>query len=145
MSILSASTGPLPAEPPAVPQGSDPVWRSSLPRVGMSYFENDPLEISFEPGTALTVPMMQEILESIAPRLETTTGHLLISICGINTVDGDAARVFTKISTNMRVALLGAGPADRVLARFFMRNLPSDLACRYTQGREEALDFLYES
>lgn len=148
MTILGASINPLPASPPptqALSHGPDPLWSSSLAPVAISYFDNDLLEISFEPGTALTLPMMQEILESLTPRLETKTGHLLVSICGINNVDAEAARVFSKISTTMRVVLLGAGPADRVLARFFMRNLPADLPCRYTEGREEAMAFLYES
>lgn len=119
------------------------LWTSALPNVHLSYFDNGLLEMGFPPDTVLTSSMVQDILALLSSRLKSDPRHMLANISGLNNVDGDATRVFSKVSTMMRIALLGTGPADRVLARFFMRGLPEDLTCHYTQDRAEAMSFLF--
>ncbi|WP_411730555.1 hypothetical protein [Paeniglutamicibacter sp.] len=147
MTILGDSTDtlePATASEVVAPGAAQLLWKSTQPHVQIRYFDDDLLEVSFTPGTVLTISMVQDILNALTSRLETKTGHLLANISGLSNVDTDVARVFSKFSRNVRVALLGSGPADQVLARFFMRNLHPEHLCAYVEGREEAIAFLYK-
>lgn len=127
------------------PEAGKLLWTSALPHVNLWYFDNGLLEMSFTPDTVLTSPMVHDILVLLSSRLGSDPSHMLANISGLNNVDGDATRVFSKVSTMMRIALLGTGPADRVLARFFMRGLPEDLTCHYAEERAKAMAFLFNS
>lgn len=119
------------------------LWKESLRFVDMVYFDNDLLEMDFVWDTVLNSSMIKDVLELLSSRLPSTAGHLLVNISGLNNVEYDTTRIFSKFAGSLRLALIGTGPADLVLARFFMRNLPADLPCLYAQTREEAMAFLF--
>ncbi|MDO5745259.1 MAG: hypothetical protein Q4P23_12405 [Micrococcaceae bacterium] len=118
-------------------------WTASVSRARLSYYTPDLLELDFSLGTRLTLPLVHDILDEFSARCEHKTGRLLVYVSRISSVDAEVVRAFSKITSTMRVALLGFGPADRVLTKFFMRNHDPQHPCAYVEERGEALDFLY--
>lgn len=102
----------------------------------------DLLEVQFKPRTVLTAVMVVELLDRIASVPEQRVKYLLIHICGLDAVDSDVPWIFNSSTEGIRIALMGAGPADRVLARFFMRKLDPSREMAYVEGRQDALEFL---
>ncbi len=139
----------IPVAAPAPSSGTHPSpahhvqWNASLPYAALTYFTDDILEIVLDPDTRFSTSLVFGIVNEFSARCETRAGRVLIDISGITSMENDVARVFGQITASMRVALLGFGPADRVLARFFMRKLDSKNSCIYVEERQQALDFLY--
>ena len=71
--------------------------------------------------------------------------HLVIDISGLDDVEADVPPFFNGLIRNLRVAMLGSGPADQVLARFFMRKLDGDRTCAYFERRSDAVEFVFRS
>lgn len=124
---------------------SRPVWTQQSEQAQLTFFANELLEISFSPRTELTVPTVMELLAFLDARIQRRIKYLLVDIGGLDRVDADVSRVFNSMTKGMSIALLGAGPADRVLARFFVRKIDPLRRFTYTEGRQDALTFLLEN
>lgn len=118
------------------------VWTQESEHAELTFHTNELLEISFKPHTELTVPTVTGLLATANTRLEHRIKYLLIDICGLDRVDAEVSRIFNSETGGIRIALLGAGPTDRVLARFFARKIDPLRRHTYTERRQDALAFL---
>lgn len=121
-----------------------PAWTHESEHAQLTFFPSDLLEVKFRPRTELTVETVTELLALPAARLEHTVKYLLVDICGLDRVDADVPCLFNPMTEGMRIALLGSGPTDRVLARFFMRKIDPLRRFTYVESRQDALAFLLE-
>jgi hypothetical protein len=110
----------------------------------LNFFADDLLEVNFTPRTELKVPMVVELLTHADAWPEHRAKYLLIDISGLDSVDADVSCIFNSTTKGVRIALLGAGPADRVLARFFIRKINPSRQLTYVESRHDALAFLFE-
>ncbi|NKG19429.1 hypothetical protein [Paeniglutamicibacter terrestris] len=124
---------------------SRPVWTQENEHAQLTFFANELLEISFSPRTELTAPTAMELLAIANARLEHRIKYLLIDICSLDRIDVEVSRIFNSVTEGIRIALLGAGPTDRVLARFFVRKIDPLRRFTYTERRQDALAFLLEN
>ncbi|MFF5793079.1 hypothetical protein ACFY5D_13615 [Paeniglutamicibacter sp. NPDC012692] len=111
----------------------------------MAFFEDHILEIYFPPGTMLALSTLEEMSEYYEERTNEVYPHLLIDISGLDDVEADVPPYFNGLIRNLRVAMLGSGPADRVLARFFMRKLDGGRTCAYFEQGSDAVEFVLRS
>jgi hypothetical protein len=132
---------------PSMPQSTEsrPVWTQQSEQAQLTFFANELLEISFSPRTELTVPTVMKLMAFLDARIQRRIKYLLVDIGGLDRVDADVSRVFNSMTKGMSIALLGAGPADRVLARFFVRKIDPLRRFTYTERRQDALTFLLEN
>lgn len=121
------------------------LWAWSGAQARTEFFENHILEISFKAGTTLTLSTVQEILAYFEAQANDLRAHLVVDISGLDDVEADVPPYFNGLIRNLRVAMLGSGPADQVLARFFMRKLDGDRTCAYFERRSDALEFVSQS
>ncbi|MFJ6416694.1 hypothetical protein [Paeniglutamicibacter sp. NPDC091659] len=133
-------------ETPAARHGNPPcLWTWSGSQARMAFFEDHVLEVCFQPGTILALSTLEEMLGYYEERADEVHPHLIIDISGLDDVDADVPSLFNALSRNLRVAMLGSGPADQVLARFFMRKLDGDRTCAYFERRSDAVEFVFRS
>ncbi|MDO2935652.1 hypothetical protein Q2T94_15190 [Paeniglutamicibacter sulfureus] len=107
----------------------------------LTFHGNELLEIDFKPRTELTVPMVLELLEDIG-KAERRVRYLLVDICGLDSIDPEVSCIFNSTTKGVRSVFQGSGPADRVLARFFMRKIDTSRRFTYVENRQDALAFL---
>ncbi|WP_183509481.1 hypothetical protein [Paeniglutamicibacter cryotolerans] len=119
------------------------LWTWTAPFSRMTFSEDNVLEVGFSPGTTLTVATFMHMQEQYFSRTSELDAHLIIDISGLDGVAVGVAEYFSKVVSKNRVAILGSGPADRVLARFFIRKLLRDHSCayfeRFSAAREHVL------
>ena len=118
------------------------LWIWSGARSRMAFFEDHVLDIRFKAGTTLTLSSMQEMLAYFEKQENELRAHLIIDISGLDDVEADTPPFFNGLIRNLKVAILGSGPADQVLARFFLRKLDGDRACAYFERRSDAVEFV---
>lgn len=111
----------------------------------MALFEDSILEIGFLPGTMLTRAAMEDMVDHFKERANKVRAHFIIDLSGIDNLEVDVAARVDRIIRNSRVALLGSGPADKVLARFLMRKLDPERTCEYFERRANAVEYVLRS
>ena len=111
----------------------------------MTFFEDHILEVQFKTGTTLTLAMLVEMLEQFESRSSGLAARLIVDISGLDDIGPDVPAYFNSLIRNLRVGVLGSGPADQVLARFFMRKLDEDHTCAYFERRNDAVEFVLPS
>lgn len=122
-----------------------PAWTHESEHAQLAFFPSELLEVKFRARTELTVETVTELLKLADARLDRPVKYLLVDICGLDRVDADVPCLFNPVTEGMRIALLGAGPTDRVLARFFMRKIDPLRRFTYVESRQDALAFLLEN
>ena len=134
------------ADLPAAAQSTDflPISTMDCEHALLTFRGNELLEVNFKPRTELKIPVMVDLLARVDTELERRVKYLLVDIRGLDSVDADVAGVFNSTCKGIGIALLGSGPADRVLARFFMRKIDSLRRLSYVESRQDALTFLLE-
>lgn len=118
------------------------VWSDSTSETTLTYFENEMLEISFVHGTRFKLSSATEVTRTALAHTGSTIRYLLIDVSGLDDVDMCLSTYFDEVSEGIPVSLLGSGPADQVLARFFMRKIDPLHRCSYAETRADALEFL---
>ncbi|GAA1496726.1 hypothetical protein GCM10009628_17290 [Paeniglutamicibacter kerguelensis] len=118
------------------------LWIWSGAQARMAFFADDLLEIRFKAGTTLSLSTMMEMLDYFERQASGLRAHLVIDISGLDDVEADVPPRFNRLIRNLRAAMLGSGPADQVLARFFMRKLDGDRTCAYFERRSDAVEFV---
>lgn len=126
----------------ADPENPRAVWNDSTPESALTYFDNHMLEIRFVLGTRFKHAGATEITRASLSHPGSPIKYLLIDISGLDDVDMCISSYFDEITQGIPVALVGSGPADRVLARFFMRKIDPLHRCGYVESRSAALEFL---
>ena len=131
---------------PAASQSTDflPISTMDCEHALLTFRGKELLEVNFKPRTELKIPVMVDLLARVDTELERRVKYLLVDLGGLDAVDADVAGIFNSICKGIRIALLGAGPADRVLARFFMRKIDPLRQLSYVESRQDALTFLLE-
>lgn len=136
----------FPSHAASMPEGTaqHPVWSQDSKHARLTFFANELLEVEFPSRTLLSVQMVRELWDLADARLERKVKYLLVDLCGIDGVKSDVTALIDLMTEGMRTALLGAGPADRVLARFFMRKVNPARSYTYVESRQDALAFFHE-
>ncbi|GAA4365396.1 hypothetical protein [Paeniglutamicibacter cryotolerans] len=98
------------------------------------------LEIGFFPGTTLNVAMFVEMQQQYFARNHEADAPVFVDVSGLDGVAGGVAERFSHGVARNRVALLGSGPTDRVLARFLMGKLGQKHHCAYFERYATARD-----
>lgn len=137
---LPSVAGPVPRD--AV---QHPVWSQDSRYARLKFFANELLEVEFRPRTVLAVETVRELWDLADTRLERKVQYLLVDLCGLDSVKSDVASLIDHMTEGMRIALLGSGPADRVLARFFMRKVDPGRRYAYFENRQDALAYFHEN
>ncbi|WP_181578484.1 hypothetical protein [Arthrobacter sp. AQ5-05] len=132
------------AAPPPEAPGQTPVWTIDNERAELTLVGSELLEAKFHPGTVLTLETARELWGLADAHLERKIKYLIVDLCGLDGVKADATAMLDPMTDGIRVALLGTGPADRVLARFFMRSFNPARQFTYVESRQDALAFLFE-
>lgn len=101
------------------------------------------LEVTFVPGCALDSTLLNEVARGAESIIEHTPVHVLVDISSLVRVDPPAATAFSTYDGLGRVAILGFGPADRVLARFFMTATTSEATAEMSYFEERSAAFAY--
>ncbi|MDQ0094607.1 hypothetical protein [Paeniglutamicibacter psychrophenolicus] len=140
---------PLDGLPPIADATSEgtaeqPVWSQNIKHARLTFFANELLEVDFHPRTVLSVETVRELWGLADARLERKVKYLLVDVCGIDSVKPNVTALIDPMTEGMRTALLGSGPADRVLARFFMRKVDPARRYMYVESRQDALAFFHE-
>lgn len=104
----------------------------------MTLSADDVLEIGFVPGTLLSAQVTEEMHRQYKSRFKEPDVHLIVDISGVDGVAAGVPKQFSAMIPRARVAILGEGPADRVLARFFMRKLSPGHNCSYFENIDKA-------
>ena len=108
----------------------------------MTLSEERVLKIGFSPGTTLTVAALVEMQGEFLARSRGLDVHLIVDVSGLDGVAVGIPTHFSKIAAKNRVAILGAGPTDRVLARFFLSKLPREHRCAYFEHWGSAREYV---
>ncbi|MFL4477653.1 hypothetical protein ACIPUB_05145 [Paeniglutamicibacter sp. ORCA_105] len=135
-----------PAGVAAAAQSTDflPISTMDCEHALLTFRGNELLEVTFRPRTELKIPVVVGLLALVDAELERRVRYLLVDIGGLDSVDADVADIVNSTCKGIRIALLGSGPADRVLARFFMRKIDPLRQLSYVESRQDALTFLLE-
>jgi hypothetical protein len=121
-----------------------PVSTEDHEHAQLTFHGNELLEVVFMPHTDLKVPILVALIARVGLEPERRVKYLLVDIRGLDSVDAEVAGIFNSVSKGICVALLGSGPADRVLARFFMRKIDPLRQLSYVENRRDALTYLLE-
>ena len=120
------------------------MWTTGNERAELTFFAPELIEAKFHPGTVLTLETVRELWDLADAHLERKIKYLIVDLCGLDRVKADATAMLDPMTDGIRVALLGTGPADRVLAKFFMRSFNPARQFTYVESRQDALAFLFD-
>lgn len=97
-------------------------------------------DVSFGRDVRVTAEHVLAISRSLPP--PTGTVNLLIRCRGLTAVASSAVDSYSRFTSIARVAVLGEGPADRILTRFFSRSVVSAHESEYFEDEAEARAWL---
>lgn len=117
-------------------------WTWTGPCSWMTFTAERVLEIGFSSGTILTVAALVEMQEQFLSRSRGLDARMIIDVSGLDGVAIGIPPLFSKVVAKNRAAILGSGPADRVLARFFMRKLLREHQCAYFEHWGAAREYV---
>lgn len=143
---MDFETPDRPADIPAIAQSTGflPISTVDCEQALLTFRGDGLFEVNFKPRTELKIPVMVDLLARVDTEAEQRVKYLLVDLGGLDSVDADVAGIFNSTCKGIRIALLGSGPADRVLARFFMRKLDPLRQLSYVESRRDALAFLLD-
>lgn len=146
MSSLTVS-GDAPGESPDSTRSAHwadlhPVWIETTSQATLRYFGNELLEIRFAAGSRFKLSNATEITRACVEHAGSKISYMLFDISGLDDLDMGLSSYFDEVAEGIPVALVGTGPADQVLARFFMRKIDPLHRCLYVESRAAALKFL---
>lgn len=143
-SMLDAAPPPelAMAGPREAPERGTPDWNSAS--AGVWKHSHDLVEVSFGSGCVLEADIVNEVAHGVGGLMENPPVRVLIDVSGLARVEPAAAAKFRKVEGVSRLALIGYGPADQVLARFFMTSMAggTNVPIDYFQDRAAAFEYL---
>ncbi|NQD90591.1 STAS/SEC14 domain-containing protein [Paenarthrobacter sp. CM16] len=102
------------------------------------------LHLMWNPGTHIEAENAQAAMDAVNSAAGTERYPLLVEIAEASFLSHEARAVFAQPCSASRIALLGAGPVDRVLVDYQLNTAAPPCSTRFFSSKADALTWLRE-
>ncbi len=102
------------------------------------------LHLAWNAGTRIEAENARAALEAVNTVAGGKTYPLLVEMAEVAFLSHEARALFAQPCAASKIALLGEGPVDRILADYQLKTTPTPCSTRFFTSRTEALAWLKE-